>query len=65
MMGAARLGARFDLIEQPARTWRVVPAEDLGLGGDQLAEATQELDAAFKSDQRIGIGNLQAARDIA
>src|SRR3984957_14639899 len=61
---AAIVGARRQLIEQAAGTRGVVTAANIRLGSDELAEAAQEFDAAFKSDQRIGLGNLQAARGI-
>src|ERR1700690_1021284 len=61
---AAIFGAGSQLIEQPARSWCVVAAEDIWLRGNELAEAAQEVDAAFKSDQGVGIGNLQAARRV-
>src|SRR3984885_1376982 len=61
---ATVFGARGQLIEQAAGTRRVVTAEYVRLGRDELAEAAQKIDAAFKSDQRIGIGNLQTTRHV-
>ena len=51
-------------VEQAAGPRCVEAAEYVGLQGHQRAEAAQQVNAAFKADQRIGIGDLQAALKI-
>jgi len=49
------------MIEQPARTRRVVAPENVLAIGDQPTEPLQQVGAAFEADQRIVGADLEAA----
>ena len=62
--GAARqasaLGWRGEWSNNPPGRGVIVARENIGLGGDGVAKATKQVDAALQSRQRVGGAHLEA-----